>query len=436
MKTKMIIAALLLCLCFGLDMLQAEDPYQIAWIRQPGLGSYDESNSVAVDNLGNVFISGYITDNFGNPSWADAFLTKYSSSGNLLWTRQLATVHYNWSFSVAVDGYGNTYISGDTNDSLGGPDGRNSDTFLAKYNPEGNLLWTKQLGTTTVDYSWSVAVDISGNAYISGDTSGNLGGTNAGSEDAFLAKYNPDGNLLWTRQLGTSGWDRSYSVVVDTSGNAYISGNTDGNLGGTSAGIDDAFLAKYDPSGNRLWAKQLGTTTHDNSRSVAVDNFGNAYISGSTMGDLGGTNTGNFDAYLAKYDTTGKLLWTEQLGTNADDYSNSIVVDSFGNIYISGETRGTLGGASAGESDAFLAKYNSDGTLLWTEQIGSSTYDRSYAVAADDLGGLYITGCTYGNLGGLNAGSGDAFLMKFVVPEPATSVLMLVAGVFLTRRRR
>ena len=160
------------------------------------------------------------------------------------------------------------------------------------------IAWTRQLGTSSDDGSRSVAVDVAGNAFISGWTLGDLGGTNAGGYDAFLAKYDSDGNWLWSRQLGTSSDDESRSVAVDGAGNAFISGFTEGDLGGTNDGNYDAFLAKYDSDGNQQWSSQLGTSNNDSSYSVAVDGAGHAFISGYTNGSLGGTNAGSYDAFL------------------------------------------------------------------------------------------------------------------------------------------
>jgi len=159
-------------------------------------------------------------------------------------------------------------------------------------------------------------------------------------------------SIEWTRQLGTSGNDQSLGVSADSLGNVYISGPTTGNLGGTSAGDFDAFVSKYDASGTLLWTEQLGTSSFDLSFGVSADSLGNVYISGWTGGDLGGTNAGDFDAFVSKYDASGTLLWTEQLGTSSNDRSNGVSADSLGNVYISGWTRGDLGGTNAGGSDA------------------------------------------------------------------------------------
>ncbi len=202
-----------------------------------------------------------------------------------------------------------------------------------------SVEWIKQIGTWGSDWGHSVAVGSNGNAYISGTTYGSLDGNNAGSFDAFLTEYDSSGVLVWTRQLGTSAEDVSNSVAVDSNGNVYISGETEGSLDGNSAGDAgdmDAFLAKYDSSGVWQWTRQLGTSSNDYSKSVAVDSNGNAYISGKTEGDLDGNNAGSYDAFLAKYDSSGVWQWTRQLGTSATDYSRAVAVDSNGNAYISG----------------------------------------------------------------------------------------------------
>ncbi len=143
------------------------------------------------------------------------------------------------------------------------------------------------------------------------------------------------------------------------------------------------------------------------------------------MGDLGSPNAGSYDAFLAKYDESGTLLWTRQLGTGSEDSSFLVTIDDVGNAYITGNTYGDLGNANAGDSDAFLAKYDESGDLLWVQQLGTDDIDIGFSVALDDSGNPYICGRTFGDLGGTNAGEADAFLAKFSpVPEPGTVVLL------------
>ncbi len=431
------------CGVFGLvlsacGLAAGDTAYEVEWIRQLGTSGTDYGHGVAVDSAGNPFITGYTVGNLGgvNAGDNDAFLTKYNSDGNLLWMQQLGTSSDDASYSVAVDAAGNAFICGATEGNLDGINAGSHDAFLAKYNSDGNLLWTQQLGTSSADHAASVAVDGAGNAFISGSTGGDLGGTNAGGDDAFLTKYNSDGNLQWTQQLGTSTIDWALSVAVDGAGNAFISGFTAWNLAGTNAGYEDAFLAKYNSDGNLQWTRQMGTSSTDYSFSVAVDNAGNAFISGSTEGDLDGVNAGYWDAFVTKYDTDGNVVWTRQLGSPSLDFSSSVAVDGSGDVFIVGDTEGDLGGVNAGGRDVFLAKYDSAGNLLWTEQLGTSSGESTWCVDVDGTGNVYISGYTTGSLGGTNAGKGDAFLIKYEVPEPASLLLLAMGAMAFLRRRQ
>jgi hypothetical protein len=247
---------------------------------------------VATDGDGNVYISG--------AGGGGALVAKYSTKGALRWTRQLGTSSYTVSHGVATDGDGNIYISGVTDGSLGGVNRGREDAFVAKYSAEGALRWTRQLGSPEDEQASSVAADAEGNVYIAGWTNGLLGGSQAGSSDAFVAKYSAEGALRWTRQLGTSEPDSANGVATDRNGNVYISGSTDGSLGGTNQGFDDAFLAKYSAEGALRWVRQLGTYSDDLGSSVATDGEGNVYISGSGSP---GTSQGMYDAFVAKYST-------------------------------------------------------------------------------------------------------------------------------------
>jgi hypothetical protein len=396
----------------------AEEPYNLAGVK--------------ADNFGNIYISGSTGGSLGGPNAGagDAFLIKYDASGSLLWSRQLGTSDLDDGGRVAVDGLGNAYLSGSTNGSLGGPNAGGRDVFLTKYDASGNLLWSRQAGTGENDWGGSVAVDGSGNAYISAGTAGSLGGPYLGGEfDAFVIKYDPSGNLLWSRQLGTASADQSYGVAVDGLGNAFITGWTAGNLDGPNAGGLDVFLTKYDPSGNLLWSRQVGTAVEDGGLDVATDGLGNAYIGGYTAGSLGGPFLGgNYDGLLIKYDASGNLLWSRQLGTAAHDSGLGVAADGLGNAYLTGQTFGSLGGPNAGSVDPYLAKYDASGNLLWSRQFGVAWGDWGTGVSVDGLGNAFVGGNTNNN-GYLNA-----WLVKFAVPEPRSlSLIALAPLVFASR---
>jgi hypothetical protein len=391
------------------------------WVRQFGTTSLDWAwGGHSADSLGNIYISGYTLGSLGaaNAGGWDAVVVKYDEAGSQQWTRQLGTSQDDWSYSVSADGLGAIYISGETRGSLDSPNAGNNDAFVAKYDATGNLQWTRQVGSSASDVGNGIAADHLGNVFITGYTSGSLSGPNAGNNDAFVAKYDAAGNLQWTRQLGTSASDVSNGVSADGLGYVYITGSTAGSIGGPSAGSNDAFVAKYDAAGNLQWTRQLGSSAIDVSNGVLADSLGYVYISGNTQGSLGGPNAGSDDAFVSKYDAAGNLLWTRQLGTAELDRSMRVSADGLGNAYITGFTGGNLDGSNAGAFDAFVAKYDAPGNLQWTKQLGTAGDDWSRGVSADDAGNVYTSGDTLGSLGGSNAGESDLFLAKYIKGPP------------------
>ena len=172
-------------------------------------------------------------------------------------------------------------------------------------------------------------------------------------------------NSPWTKQLGTSSDDWGNDVTTDSSGNIYVTGGTLGGLdGNTNSGIFDIFLVKYNSSGTKQWTKQLGTSSEDWGNDVTTDSSDNIYVTGWTTGKLdGNTNSGRYDIFLIKYNSSGTKQWTKLLGTPSSDTGRGVTTDSSGNIYVTGGTEGRLdGNTNSGSYDIFLVKYNSSGT--------------------------------------------------------------------------
>jgi hypothetical protein len=403
------------------------------WTRQFATNGTDSSSGVSCDGTGNVYISGVTYGNLGglNAGSSDAFLSKYDSAGNRVWMRQFGTNLSDVGTSVSADRMGNVYISGYTSGNIAGSNVPGTDAFLSKYNDAGDLLWTRQLEASR---NWNsvrsngVSADSFGNVYMSG--SGSLTGTSWGPGDAFVSKYNSVGDFLWTRQLRTNGYDVSSGVSADGFGNVYISGFTDGNLGGTNVGSYDAFVTKYNGNGNLLWTRQIGTDGYDISNGVSADGLGNVYISGYTYGNLANTNEGLYDAFVSKYDSAGNILWIRQLGTSTLAHSKAVSADGLGNVYISGSTFGV------DSYDAFLSKFNDAGDLLWTRLLDSGDEDDSNGVSADGHGNVYIAGYIYGWREGIRTTGVDAFVAKFGnVPEPCTLLLAAIGCMGVLRSR-
>jgi hypothetical protein len=227
--------------------------------------------------------------------------------------------------------------SGDEGSSGGSGDGGNSGSSTAS--AEGTVEWIRQMGTSYNDYAYDITTDSSGNVYVTGYTAGALDGSNAGSHDVVVVKYDNDGNEQWTKQLGTSSHDGATGIATDSSGNVYVTGYTTGSLGGSNDGSLDIFVVKYDSGGAKQWTKQLGTSQTDHAHGIATDSSGNVYVTGNTSGDLDGSNAGSYDLFVVKYDSGGAKQWTKQLGTSDYDYAHDIATDSSGNVYVTENKR-------------------------------------------------------------------------------------------------
>ena len=270
-------------------------------------------------------------------------------------------------------------------------------------------------------------MDSSGNIYVTGSTKSGLDGNSniAGySWDFFLVKYNSSGVKQWTKQFGTNGSDFGFGVTVDSSDNLYVTGKTnyymDNNTYPAFGGYD-TFLVKFYDNGTKQWTQQLGTDTDDQGEGVTVDSSDNIYVIGNTSGGLdNNTNSGGWDFFLVKYNSSGEKQWTQQLGTSSNDTAKGVVVDSSNNIYVTGITSGglavpfTTGGPDGhtytgtqqdpdGRSyDMFLVKYNSLGEKQWGQQLGGGYFssggfnpygnDGGEGVTVDSSNNIYVTG--------------------------------------------
>ena len=223
--------------------------------------------------------------------------------------------------------------------------------------------WIKLLRTSDSDVAADLTTDSMGNLYVAGRTKGNLNGEiNGGNWDAFIVRYDLSGELQWTKLLSTSDVDVATALTTDSMGNLYVAGVTKGNLNGeTNNGNRDAFIVKYDLAGARLWTKLLGTIGNDSANALIADSLGNLYVAGRTDGDLNGEkNNGYPDAFIVKYDSTGVLQWTKLLGSSRVDMANALTIDGSDNVYVAGSTNGDLNGkinSSLTDSDAFIVKY-------------------------------------------------------------------------------
>ncbi|MDB9491443.1 Calx-beta domain-containing protein, partial [Dolichospermum circinale CS-534/05] len=280
--------------------------------------------------------------------------------------------------------------------------------------------WPVQFGTSGQERNSGVSNDRAGSVFAAGYTNGAFAGnTNAGNYDGYITKYNPDGSQAWIKQFGTSGTDYALGTGNDNAGNVYAAGYTNGAFtGATNLGSNDGFITKYTAAGTLAWVKQFGTAADDTSVGISVDSNGNSYIIGKTYGAFAGNVTqGAYDAYIAKYDTNGTQTWIKQFGTNQDDEAIGVSLDSNDNIYVLGSTAGAFAGnTNVSGFDVFVSKYNSSGTQAWVKQLSSSgnNYANINGISTDSTGNVFITGYTDGAFSGnTSLGSYDGFVAKY-----------------------
>ena len=389
--------------------------------KQMGTASNEAALGITSDSSGNIYVTGYTHGALDGNTYAgstDLILVKYNSSGEKQWTRQFGTSSGDVGRGVTTDSAGNIYVTGDTGGGLdGNANAGITDIFVVKYNSAGVRQWTRQFGTSSGDVAHSITSDSAGNVYVTGYTSGDLDGTNAGSEDIFVAKYNSAGVRQWTKQLGTSGYDRGNAITSDSSGNIYVTGYTHGDLdGNTNTGTSDIFITKYNTSGTKQWTRQLGTSGSEMGHGATCDSSGNVYVTGNTSAGLDeNTSAGMGDIFITKYNTLGTKQWTQQIGTSTIDIGYGIASDSSNNVFVTGYTLGGLdGNTNRGGFDYFVIKYNSSGNKQWTKQKGSFGSDIGYSITTDLNGNIFVAGDTLGDLdGNTNAGSNDLFVVKY-----------------------
>ncbi|AWV99555.1 SBBP repeat-containing protein [Arcticibacterium luteifluviistationis] len=310
-----------------------------------------------------------------------------------------------------------------------------NDIFVAKYNASGVIQWVQSAGGPGNAYGYSLDLDAAGNVYVTGSyygtaTFSGISKTSLSSNDIFVVKYNSGGAVQWVESAGGAFNDIGRSIAVDGSGNIYVTGSYENDLyaGGlyiyTSGGID-VFIAKYDASGNSQWLRTGGGPSFDVGRSVATDTSGNVYITGAyketaTFYTVDMTSVGDGDIFIAKYNSDGILQWAQSAGGTLSDSGLSVAVDLVGNVYVTGYYNGvaTFGSSSlmsVGETDVFVVKYNSSGNALWLQCAGGTSYDFGSSVAVDNSGNAYITGsyrstATFGASSHTSVGSDDVFL--------------------------
>jgi hypothetical protein len=371
----------------NLFSLPPQQGFQSTWTIEDGAWCGNQTagtaaHSVQVDSLGNAIVVGNTDDPLNGVEeygYGDYFIAKYNPNGGLLWLVQDGSPYgYASASQGAVDAFGNIYVAGNTSIGL---DGKTqigaTDLFVSKYDSNGHRIWTAEDGVANgISIASALGIDSSGNVYVTGFTSAGLDGqTQAGLRDIFYSKYDSSGNLLWTLQDGgPSGLVYGNAVAVDSKGFIYFGGTTNIALDGQALhGAQDFFVTKYDTGGNRIWTLQDGATNGLNwLYGIAADSSGNILMTGAGNVGLDGLPPPTGYAYfLTKYTSAGARIWTVQDGAKSVS-ATAVTTDAQNNAYVVGTTSQSIDGKIVlGTSDVFVTKYSQNGNRIWTAEDGS-----------------------------------------------------------------
>ena len=363
------------------------------------------AQSTVVDANGNVFVVGNATGNFGNQlnqGSQDVYLTKYDSAGNEQWSSLLGSAGSASAYSLAVDPTGGVVVAGSTNADLTttAVANGNTDSFVAKYDTNGSQTWTTQIPTLSNNQANAVSVDTSGNIYIGGQVTGVIGAgqTNAGGNDSYVAKLDAKGAVVYEQQLGTSGNDSVSATAVNATGDLFVASVQNGEAILSKYTGGDATQAP-------AWQVDLGNLQNGGLISGLAVSGDQIYVSGSTQNaalDAGGTATiatassGGSDAFVFSATDLGATAtpnYVCYVGTAGTDKGGAVTVGADGTVYLAGTTTGTFSGQSrsvVGANNMFVTAMASDGSIDWTRQYGGADGQSSGQGIAIDASGSSV----------------------------------------------
>lgn len=417
----------------------------------PFQGLYNsESTDITVDNSGNVYTTGWFevnadfdpsasTYNLNSSASRTAYISKHDTNGNIIWTVKIGDSGYNQGNSVFIDSNSNIYITGyyqdtaDFNPSATEVFNMTStgvyDVFVLKLDNNGNFIWAKSFGGTSVDMGLDIVAG-SNEVYVSGRYQGTIdldpgantsNVTSNGSLDAFLLKLDENGDFLWGNSFGGTSNERAESIGLDSLGNVialfFYNGTVDfdpsasvSNL--TSAGGSDAAIVKFDANGNFIWAKGMGGTSTEEPSKLVIDSNDNiittGYFSGIADFDPSGaianlTATGSFNVFVSKLDEDGNYIWAKAIKSDVNCDAKGIAIDSNNNILVNGLFSGITdfnpdsviinNVTSNGGNDVFVTKLDENGNFIWGITAGGYGNDLARGVIVNKTNDdIYTTG--------------------------------------------
>ncbi len=398
------------------------------WTKTISDTEWNESKSIAVASDGSIYILGNSKGDLNGKETngkQDVYVTKLNSKGKHVWTELIGSNKDDKAQSITIgDKDGKIYITGSTKGDINDQKNKGGeDAFITKLNTNGDHIWTKTIATKKDDEAFSIISDKNGSIYVSGLTEGNLNKTaNNGEEDAFITKFNTDGDLLWTTLVGGTGSESSTSIAIADDGSIYGCGFVDGGLDMESHSGLDVLAYKLNSDGKEIWTKMLGGSMNDEAQSIDIDNDGSIIITGFTTAEYENISNLGFlhDIFVSKLDSNGKTIWNELIGTEDNDKAYSVEVGEDNSIYIGGFTAGDLEGV-AHNGAALVTKLNPNGSQNWMKVYGSTMSPDTGSYIFLNNGNIFLTSQEHGDdeFGGTDFDENDAFVAKIIELSPS-----------------
>ncbi len=375
---------------------------------------------------------------------------------NWSWAKQSTGMGYVIMHTVAVDAAGNSFVTGRFCDtlvvgSLSIPTQTCGNVFIVKHDASGKEIFAKWL---CYGEGMDIATDPAGNIYIAGQffgtaNFGNTAITATGMSDMFIAKFDPNGNNIWAERAGGPGLTFAYatSLALDAANNCYVTGSFDTSITFMNTTLNgngnrDIFTAKYDAAGNYQWAQVTTSVMPAYPEEIAVDPSGNCFVTGTFLDDcwFGSTKLSSpmfglnmySDPYIAKYSSTGTLLWAKQGAGASYDFGYGIAADAAGNCYVTGYYAYAISFSgqsvnSTGAKEIYLVKYDPAGTVQWVRSAGGPYDDVGRDLAIHPSGDICIAGtfsapANFGNVAAVGTGTWDVFIARYTPAGNAVSV--------------
>jgi hypothetical protein len=459
----------------------------LQWANGAGSAGTDYAYAMDVDAAGNSYTIGTFTNtvdfdpgvgvqNLTAFGMKDIFILKLDASGNYLWVKRMGGTSDDQGNGIKVDpATGDVYTTGAFGSLVDFDPGSGTsyiqsnggyDIFIQKLDTAGNFIWAKGIGGTSTDYSRSIALDLAGNIYTTGNyvdlVDFDPGAGTAmfyGNGNTFILKLSASGNFVWAKSTESNAPAQANDIAVDGNGNVYITGYFSpygdfdpgpGTFTLTAVGSWDIFIVKLNPSGNFLWARSVGGSDVDQSFSLRLDVSGNIYVTGCFrttvdfdpgVGVYNLTSSGDDDVFILKLNNAGQFQWAKRFGSSSSDCARSLAVDGSGNIYTTGQfdftvdfdpDAGISNLTSAGGFDVFIHKLDGVGNFLSAMKMGGTLNDLGYTIAVSNNNFIYCAGLFSGTadfnpgIGTSNltsVGGQDVFLVKLGQCSTTTSTI-------------